>query len=390
MAEVASKGLARAKDIYQERDKRARELKAAGNKVLGYMCIYPVQELMTAADIVPYRILGDMREPITDADTFMGTVICPFVRSTLDIGIKGRDDFLDGVVFAHTCDMVCALADVWRSAVEMPYQYFLDTPSTVEERGLKHMKGQIADFQASLEQYTGEKITPQRIKAAINIHNQQRALVRELYDLRKPDPPLISGVETLQVIKAVMSLPVEEANQLLREVISDVKQRKNGPVKKKGRLLVWGAIVDDISFMEMVESLDANIVMDDTCIGTRAFWEDVEIGDDMMHGLAYHYLVDLKCPRTFREPVLGALGKDYAADNEFRYGYLKEYIKDWNVNGVIIEWQRYCDTHGYEAPSLRDYLDSLGVIHTSVEQDYSEAALAPMKTRVQGLIEVID
>ena len=388
MAEVATKGLVRAKDIYQERDKRVRELKAEGKQVLGYMCIGPVQELITAADMVPYRIFGDMREPITDADTFIGATICAFVRSSLDVGLKGRYDFIEGVVFAHMCDEIHALADVWRQSIDMPYCFFLDTPSTVEERGLKQMKAHIEDFKTSLEQYTGKEITQVKIKEAIAAHNQQRALVRELYGLRKPDPPLMSGVETLQVIKSVMSLPVEEGSQLLREVISDVKERKDGPTKKK-RLLVWGPVIDDISFMEMIEDLGANIVMDDTCVGSRAFWDDVEVSDDPLGDLAYHYLIDIKCPRTFREPEFGALSKDYSKDLEFRYEYLKSYANDWSADGAILEWVRYCDTHGYDAPSIRDYFDSLGLPHISLEQDYSEAALAPMRTRVQGLLEVI-
>ncbi len=389
-AKVASKGLARANEIYQNRDQRAKELKAEGRIVMGYLCTYPVLELMTALDIVPYRLFGDMRETITKADTYMGTVICSFLRSTLDIALKGRDDFLDGAVFAHTCDEGCALNDIWRATIELPYTYFIDTPSTVLERGQRQEKALLKEFQTSLEEFTGKKATPAKIKKAIKLHNQQRALLRELYDLRKPDPPLISAVETLKVMKAVQSIPIEEGNQLVSEVITEVKERKTGrPTKKTGRLLVWGPVIDDTSFVEMIESLDANLVMDDTCVGTRAFFDDVKLTDDPLEGLAYHYLVDIQCPRTFREPVLGPDCKDHIEDIEFRYGYLGKYAKDWNCNGVIMEWMRYCDSHGYEVPALNDYLDHIGLPHLGLEQDYSEAALAPMRTRVQGFLEVI-
>ncbi|MBA7663986.1 hypothetical protein ES703_72036 [subsurface metagenome] len=63
-----SKGLTRAREIYQDRPQRVRELKAEGKKVMGYLCIYPVLEMLTALDVVPYRIFRDMREPITRAD----------------------------------------------------------------------------------------------------------------------------------------------------------------------------------------------------------------------------------------------------------------------------------------------------------------------------------
>lgn len=390
MAQVTTKGLSRAKEIYQNRDQRVKELKAEGHTIMGYLCIYPVQEMLTALDIVPYRVFGDMKETITSADTYMGTAVCPFLRSCLDLGLKGRYDFVDGVVFAHICDVGCALANTWRLAVEMPFSFFLDTPSTLGEAAQERMKELLKEYQDSLEKFTGKKITPKKLKDAIKLHNQQRALVRELYELKKPDPPLISGVETVQVLKSVMSIPIAEGNQLLREVIDEVKSRKVGrPTKKSARLLMWGPVIDDIAFVQMLEGLDANLVMDDTCVGTRAFFDDVKITDDPLDGLAYHYLVDLKCPRSFKEETFAPTTKNEADDLEFRYSYIKQFIKDWNVNGVICESVRYCDAHGYEVRGLQDYLDSLGIPNIYLEHDYSEAALGPLRTRAQGLVEVI-
>jgi len=103
MAAEASKGLAKAREVYQDRPRRVLELRTEGKKIVGYLCIYPVLEMMTALDIVPYRIFGDMREPITKADTYLPTVVCPFLRSCLDLGLKGSYDFLDGIITSHIC-----------------------------------------------------------------------------------------------------------------------------------------------------------------------------------------------------------------------------------------------------------------------------------------------
>ena len=115
-----TKGLARAQEIYQDRGRRAGELKAQGKKIIGYVCIYPPLEVMTALDLVPYRIYGNMREPITKADTVFITVACPFIRSYLDSGLKGKYDFLDGFVGAHVCDCGEKVAHVWRKHVNLP------------------------------------------------------------------------------------------------------------------------------------------------------------------------------------------------------------------------------------------------------------------------------
>ncbi|MFC2017039.1 2-hydroxyacyl-CoA dehydratase subunit D [Chloroflexota bacterium] len=389
MIEGESQGLARVSEIYQDRTLRVNQLKAEGKKVMGYLCIYPVLEMMTALDLVPFRILGNMKEPITKADACLPTVVCPFIRSCMDLGLKGEYDFLDGMVMAHVCDVGEKAAHIWRTYINHPYFHFIDTPHTVHEASQKQHKELLKDFKETLESFTGKELSPGRLKEAIEAHNQQRALVRELYELRKPDPPLISGTQTLQVMVALMSLPVEEGNRLLRQVISEVKERKNGSPKKSVRLLIWGSIIDDISLIEMIESLDANVVMDDTCVGSRCYFPDVELTEDSLDGLAYRYLVELKCPRTFREATFGETKKDYMADLRSRFGYLGDYAKQWNANGVIIQSVRYCDIHGYEVPGVKDYLDNIGLPNIYLEHDYSEAALAPLRTRVQAFLEVI-
>jgi len=389
MVTKTSKGLTRVREIYQDRTHRVKELKQKGKKVVGYLCCYPPLEMLTALDLVPYRILGDMREPITKADACLPTAVCPFLRSALDLGLKGKYDFLDGAVFAHICEVGEKTAHIWRIYLNPPYTHFIDTPHSTHETAQKQHKEQLKDFKKTLELFAGKELSPGRLKEAIEIHNQQRALVRELYDLRKPDPPLISGTETLQVMVALMSIPIEEANELLRQVISEIKERKDGPQKKPARLLAWGSIIDDTALVEMIEGLETNLVMDDTCVGSRFYFPDAKLTNDPLDGLAYRYLVELKCPRTFKTAAYGETKKDHMADLESRFGYLRDYAKEWNTNGVILQSLRYCDIHGYEVPGLRDYLDNIGLPSIYLEHDYSEAALAPLRTRVQAFLEVI-
>jgi len=390
METQTTQGLARVKEIYQDRPRRAMELRDQGKKVMGYLCIYPVVEIMTALDLVPYRIFGDMRETVTKADKYLPSVVCPFLRSLLDLGLKGKYDFLDGVTFAHTCDVGAQFAGNWKINIRTPFSHFVDMPHTTHEGALDYHKGLLMDYKKAMESYFGITISSERLKKAIEMHNQQRSLVRELYDLKKPDPPLISGAETLQVLIAIMSLPVEEGNTLLMAVIEEVKDRKDGPVKKSSRLLVWGSIIDDTALLELIESFDANVVMDDTCVGSRAFCTDVALTEDPLDGLADHYLVDIKCPRTYKESAHGETTIDYMADLRNRFDYLGDYVRDYKVDGVILQALRYCDAHGYEVPGIKDYLESLGLQSIYIEHNYTEAAFGPLRTRVQGFLEIID
>ena len=382
-------GLLRVKEIYQDRPQRARELKAAGKQVMGYFCLYPVLEILEALDVAPYRIFGDMDEPITRADACLPTVVCPFIRSAMDIGLKGRYDFLDGAVMCHSCEVGEKAAHIWRTYLKPGYFYFIDTPHTVHQPAQEQFREQLKGFKDSMESYTGKRLSPDRLEEAILAYNRQRVLVRQLYDLRKVDPPLISGVETIQVMVALMSIPADEGIELLEQVIGEVKQRKDGPQSKPARLLIWGSILDNIALVEMIENAGANVVMDDTCVGSRASFADVELTDDPFDGLAHRYLVDIKCPRTFREGTYGETKKDYFADLESRFGYIHDYAREWNARGVILQSLRYCDIHGYEVPALRDYLDHVGLPNIYLEWDYSQAALAPLRTRVEAFLEVV-
>lgn len=154
---------------------------------------------------------------------------------------------------------------------------------------------------------------------------------------------------------------------------------------KKPRLLVTGCLVDDVSLTELIEDCGFNIVMDDTAIGSRTFGHDVELTDDPLGALAYRYLEKIVCPRTFRQT-----GKTRAEDLENRFGYLRKFVEEWKADAVYLNIIRNCDPHGYEVPELQYYLEEMvGVPVRVVEQDYSTASLAPLRTRFQAFAESI-
>jgi benzoyl-CoA reductase subunit C len=385
---VNKRGLGKVQEIYSNREQRARELKATGKKIIGYPCAYVPVEMLTALDLVPYRIYGSIREPITEADRALPTSFCPYIRSCLDRALKGKDDFLDGLVTAHSCDPQHRTAHVWESCVKYSYTHFIDMPGTVRADSLEYFKGQLGDFKKTLEAFTGKKLTAAKLKTAIESHNRQRTLVQELYGLTRPVPPLISGTELVQVIKALMSLPLAEGNELLDQVIDEVKKRTDGPKKKPARLLIWSSTLDDSEVMQVFED-KANVVMNEDCGGIRAFRSSVKLTSDPLEGLSDYYMKEITCARTFRQSTLGETKKDYARDLQSRFGYLKGIVRDWKINGAVLLLVRYCDPFAFEMPSLKDYLEGIGVPSTYIEYDYTVGALAQLRTRVEAFLETI-
>ena len=384
MTTLESKGFKKARLIYTDRTARIRALKAEGSKVMGYYCSYPPLEMITAMDFVPFRVQGSMNEPITRADSNMPTIVCPLLRSSLDLGLKGHYDFLDGFTTVHTCDCEEKFCRIWDHEIQLPFHFHIDMPHVIRENSLSQFKEKLITFKKALELHTGKKLDDEKLKQEIMLHNRQRSLVRELYDLRKQDPPLVSGADTLQIMIALMCLPIPEGSEMLHDIIDEAKTRINGPGNKDARLMIWGSPLTETNLMEMIEGLNAHVVMDDMCVGSRHFWADVPVTDDPLDGLAKRYLEDITCPRTFRESAAS-----FEAEIEQRFGYLKTFAKDWNVDGVLLQSVKYCDTHGYEVPALKKFFEKMDIPAMYLEHEYTMVAEAQLKNRVEAFLEML-
>ena len=387
---MMTQGFAKAKEICGARTRRAEELRAEGKRIVGYLSMHVPLELIEALGMVPFRITGDLREPVTEADRGLPAAFCPYMRSVLDLALKGRLGFLDGFAMAHPCDAQEKTVRVVASFVDFPFTHFLDVPSTVHGYAVDYFRDQVRDFARCLEAFAGREMSPEDLARAIALYNEQRALVRELYDLKRSRPPALSGVETLQVILAVQSLPVAEGNDLLRGVIAEAVARDPGEPDERTRVLVWGSVIDDPAYIEVIESSGADVVTDDLDEGTRPYLTDVSPDGDPFRALAERYLRGVPTARTFLDAGQGTHKRDNLTDLEARYGYLRRHIEGWGVDGVILQSVRYCDPHGYELVDVMDYLEHLGVPGIYVEHNYSEGALAPLRTRVEAFIETLE
>jgi benzoyl-CoA reductase subunit C len=378
------KGLAVADKYYQEYGLRARELKAQGKKVIGYLCAFTPAEFITAAGMVPFRIKGDVNEPITKADTEMETIVCPLVRSCFDVTLKGNYDFLDGLVIPHACDSMARSKDIWKYTLGLPYFHFIDIPHPTDDSSLRFFASILGTFRKSLGKFAGQEISEAALAEAVKLHNQNRAKVKELYELRKSSPPLISGEELTKVLIAIMSLPVAESIELLGEVIAEAKARGGLSAQKPARIMVMGAQVDDIAFIKLVEDSGAWVVADDLCPGAREFLAPVEATAKPVDGLAERYLRKIKCGRTYFEPE-----GSYADYLEQRFGHISRAVQDYNVDGIVLYIYKYCDPFGFEVPAMKSYLESKGVPVLYLEDEYSMSTIGRLRTRIQAFLEML-
>jgi benzoyl-CoA reductase subunit C len=370
-------------EFYQDRGRRARQLHDAGKKIIGYFCCFVPDEIITAFDMVPYRIQGSPSEPIDEADAFLEPMACPFARSCFNMALKGEYDFLDGFVVPHSCDTVDRLYQIWRHNRPSPFNHIINVPHMMGTGSEAFYRSELDYFIKDLEVWSGRKLETAKLAQAVKLYNRRRALLRELYELRKSDPPLVSGVEITKILVAGMGLPGAEHNELIRQFIDEAKERSLPKVPKVPRIFIWGNEIDDIAFIKLVEESGAQVVMDDLCTGTRFFWDDVPETADPLDGIASRYLAT-HCPRS-NVPQMGSRKQDL----ENRYEYLGRFIREWHADGAVFYIVRYCDTCELEGPDLREYLEGMKIPVLMIEDDYSTSTIGQLRTRVQAFLEMI-
>jgi benzoyl-CoA reductase subunit C len=363
--------------------KRARELHDAGRKVIGYFCCFVPDEIITAFDMVPYRIQGSQNEPIDQADAHFETMACPFARSCFNLALKGEYAFLDGFVVPHSCDTLEQMYTIWQHEKPSAFNYFINVPHMLGPSSEEFYRSELEGFIQALEEWSGMKLDPEKLREAVKLYNKRRSTLRELYALRKSDPPLVTGVEVTEALVAGMGLPATEHIDLVKRVIAEAGKRVPPKRGKLPRIFLWGNELDDPAFIRLVEESGADVVMDDLCTGTRFFWDDVPETVDPLDGIVSRYLYT-HCPRTHLPQ-----GGGREDDLENRFGYIGRFVREWKADGAIFYIVRYCDTCELEGPDLREYLNAMKVPVLMIEDDYSTSTIGQLRTRVQAFLEMI-
>ncbi|MBW2136614.1 MAG: 2-hydroxyacyl-CoA dehydratase [Deltaproteobacteria bacterium] len=379
-------GMPLVEECFEDYGKRARELKREGRKIIGYVCSFVPLEMITAAGCVPFRVRGDLNEPITKGDNLLETIVCPFIRSCFDLAVKGRYDFLEGFVIPHACDSMTRSYSTWNYGLDLSYFHFINIPSVVRDASLEFFEAELKTLKGTLEKFLGKEITHDALAEAIDLHNSCREKVKALYEFRKPDPPRITGVELGKVLISVSSLPVDEANALLEQVLEEIGNRSEPPGEKGPRIFIDGPCIDNVELVRIVEGLGANVVADGICYGTRDFWPTTDTDKEPLEALARRYLDKVNCPKTYRENMAGT----FEGDISNRFGDIGARAKDFKVDGAILYVYKYCDPFGFEVPARKAYYDSIDVPLLTLEDEYSSGTIGQLRTRIQAFLEMID
>jgi benzoyl-CoA reductase subunit C len=360
---------------YRDRHEYAKRWKEeTGGKVLGTFCTYVPEEIVYAAGILPVRILGS-HEPDDITDPHILSMYCFFCRDCLAQGLKGRFDYLDGIVISQSCMHIRQTFHSWRTHVPVEYSYYINMPHHVQSpRAKPYLAGELAEFKSSLEDWIGKPITDSELDHAIDVYNTNRRLMRNVYELRRADNPPLTGLEAMQLVVSSQMTDKKEHNQAINEVLEQLPNRDMD--RDPGvRLMMVSSENDDLEFVSMVESQGATIVIDDHCTGSRYFWNEVTPNGDRLSAIADRYVDRVPCP-----------SKDWPKLT--RFDHILQLARDYNVQGVLLLQQKFCDPHESDMPPLEQFLKENGFPSLFLELAVT-MPVGQFQVRVEAFLEML-
>ena len=72
-----------------------------------------------------------------------------------------------------------------------------------------------------------------------------------------------------------------------------------------------------------------------------------------------------------------------------RSDYIREMIREFGVDGVILQRIRNCDLWGSETFLLRKNLEELGIPLLVLDREYMLTGMGQLSTRVQAFLEMV-
>jgi len=345
-----------------------------GNRVIGYFCTYVPEEILYAADILPVRVLGS-HEPPTVTEPYIFAMYCHFCRDCLAQGLKGKFDYLDGIIEGQSCLHLRQAFNAWRLHIPIDYAYYIYVPHGIQTRSaIPYFTKELDKFKQSLEKWTGKNITNQALDRGIEILNRNRELMRKITEYRKVNPPKLTGLEAMEMTLSSQMVDKTEHNKLLEQLLQELPNRKLNR-ESNLRLMIIGSEDDDRVFMKNVENLGATFVVDEHCTGTRYYWDNVKPQEDRLKAIAARYVNRVPCP-----------SKDWPELTRIQHAV--SLAKEYSVKGALIIQNKFCDPHGVEIPPLKEALAQIGVQTYPLEFDVT-VPWGQFRTRVEAFLETL-
>lgn len=339
-----------------------------GKPRIAYTCSYAPVEIIMACGLTPLRLTPQARE--VDAESHMHANTCCYIKSLLAEGLEKGLSGMQGIVFANSCDAMRRLFDLWGHYIKDPPALFLDIPKKKDPQSIAFFAAELKRLAAGVETlFEAQSATTERLNAAIRECNQVRRLMD---DVQTHDG--LKGSELLALYLQGAQTPMEDFAHTLRQQRSGAGNERTRRADK--RLIVSGNILTRPDLITLIEDAGGEVAALDICFGARHYEALVdEDTPDPFEALARRYLTRPACARmmgfTKQFEQLKALGEGHAAQ------------------GIISTTMKYCDPQLYTIPLMQQRFRDLNIPMLWLENDYTWADLARIRTRVETFIDML-
>ena len=322
---------------------------APGRKAIGYMPVYVPRELIHAAGMLPVGILGggDALEVI-QGDAYYQSYICRIPRSTIELGLTGRLDCLDGMLFPSICDVIRNLSGMWQILFKDKYVRYVDVPQNYQDEiGGRFYIEEMQQIREDLGQAARQADHRRRVERVDRrLQRQPRARSAISTPTAPAKPWQAPTSEVYLLLRAGMVLPVEEHTTLVREYLAAVEQLPR-PKRDNARVVINGSFCEQppLALIKSIEMSGCYIVDDDFMLVTRWLLDDVPADRDPLDELS----------KAFLHRSASTAAK-YENTREEKGVFLMKQVKTRGAEGVIFAAPSFCDPALLERPMLQDVL----------------------------------
>jgi benzoyl-CoA reductase/2-hydroxyglutaryl-CoA dehydratase subunit BcrC/BadD/HgdB len=368
-------------EVHGARIQELNEAKEKGKKVVGTFCVFVPDEVILASGAIGVGLCSGSQFWIEDGEKVLPRNLCPLIKAFVGAKVSRTCPYF------QSCDMIVGetTCDGKKKAYEIVEEYMpvhvMELPQMKREKNYEQWKDEIKLFINKMEELTGNKVTVENLKKAIDLCNRKRRALKRLYDLRKNTPSPISGLDALLVSQIAFLDDIERFIENTNKLCDELEERvKSLEPNGKKRIMVTGTpmAIPNWKLHSIVESLDAEIVVEETCTGTRYFEGEVSTEgdtiDDLLNNLADRYM-NINCACF--------------TPNEGRTEDIIRYAEEYNVDGVIYYNLSFCHTYAIEYKKVEKALKEKNIPMLNIETDYSEEDAGQIKTRVEAFLEMI-
>lgn len=346
---------------------------AQGRIPIGYSCSFVPEALLMADKLFPVRLHAPGVAGTEIADNYLSSFVCSYARSLLEFALDERFDLLRGWVFVPSCAHMQRLSDNLDYLKPPAFTHILDVPRKVNEDTLAWMAEEIENLSGKLAQAFGVDMSAASLTKAMEAWNACAALVRSIGELRKRPNPPITGAEFHQIVMACLASPKDLILPLIRDVRQELEQREG--TTHRARLMLVGGHLQDPEFIKVIESQGGMVVADRFCTGSIPGFTPIALNGGNPHRtLAEHVFQKTLCPRMME-------------DFDRRLNTLIQTVKEYRIDGVVIEIIKFCDLWGVDAMPLVSALREQGIPVLKLEREYRLGGEGQLRTRVQAFIE---